>query len=75
MFQVQSGREEISFTKRFGRSKRLKVDGHVRDERTRVSEVCPCPSPKFLDMPVSEVVSVSEVMTLPNPRLSQCPKS
>ena len=32
-----------------------------RDERTRVSEVCPCPSPcpRFADMPVSEVVSVS----------------
>ena len=38
----------------------------TRDERTRVSDVCPCPSPcpRFSDMPVSEPVSVSEVMTL-----------
>ena len=34
----------------------------TRDERTRVSEVCP--RPRFSDLPVSEVVSVSEVMTL-----------
>ena len=32
-----------------------------RDERTRVSDVCPCPSPypRFSDMPLSEPVSVS----------------
>ena len=38
----------------------------TRDERTRVSDVCPCPSPcpRFADMPLSEPVSVSEVMTL-----------
>ena len=36
-----------------------------RDERTRVSEVCPCPSPclRFSDMPVSEVMSESEPMS------------
>ena len=33
-----------------------------RDERTRVSDVCPCP--RFTDLSVSEPVSVSEVMTL-----------
>ena len=33
-----------------------------RDERTRVSDVCPGPCPRFSDMPLSE--SVSEVMTL-----------
>ena len=38
----------------------------ARDERTRVSDVYPCPSPcpRFSDMPLSELVSVSEVMTL-----------
>ena len=37
----------------------------IRDERTRVSEVCPCPSPypRFSDMLVSE--SESEVKNSP----------
>ena len=44
----------------------IKIRLQHRDERTRVSEVCPCPSPcpRFADIPVSEVVSVSEDMTL-----------
>ena len=33
----------------------------TRDERTRVSEVCPCP--RFVDMPVSEVMTLPESMS------------
>ena len=39
------------------RSAMCRCMAHARDERTRVSDVCPCP--RFTDMPVSEVVSVS----------------
>ena len=40
----------------------FRIMTQTRDERTRVSDVCPCP--RFSDMPLSEPVSVSEVMTL-----------
>ena len=36
-----------------------------RDEWTRVSDSCPSSCPRFSNMPLSEQVSVFEVMTLP----------
>ena len=40
-------------------------DTYGFDGRTSVSDVCPCPCPRFSDITVSELVSVSEAMTLP----------
>ena len=56
----RSGAKDMGFLKQ------INLHIHTRDEQTRMSEVCPCPSPfpGFSDMPVSEVfknlVSVSE---------------
>ena len=37
-----------------------------RDERTSIPEVFPCPSPRFSDMSVSEVMTLSESDVLKN---------
>ena len=62
-------------TKKYNFSYIISIDQQTGDEGTHVSDVCPCPSPRFSDMPVSEVVSMSVskfVSKLPKNLLRVC---